>query len=125
MTVQLDDEVMTLEEVAGFLKIGEQTVYNLTRDAEIPSRKIGREWRYLKSEVLEYVKNTRESKEGVVQLDGFGGEYKQEDGQTLVALWLPMTLEQKEAQIKKAMNESTTVSKLVLEFLDKWMKNKK
>jgi excisionase family DNA binding protein len=125
MTVQLNDEVMTLEEVAGFLKIGEQTVYNLTRDAEIPSRKIGREWRYLKSEVLAYLKSTRESKEGVVQLDGFGGEYKEEDGQTLVALWLPMSLEQKEAQIKKAMAEGTTVSKLVLEFLEKWLKNKK
>jgi hypothetical protein len=49
----------------------------------------------------------------------------EEGGQTLVALWLPMTLEQKEAQIKKAMKEGTTVSRLVLEFLDKWMKNKK
>jgi excisionase family DNA binding protein len=122
MTIQLDDQVMTLEDVAQFLKIGEQTVYNLTRDAEIPSRKIGREWRYLKSEVLEYVKNTRDSKEGTVRLDGFGGEYKIEDGQTLVALWLPMSLEQKEAQIKKALSEGTTVSKLVLEFLDEWIK---
>ena len=122
MTVHLQDEVMTLEEVGQFLKVGNQTVYNLTRDGDVPARKVGREWRYLKSEVLEFMKSTRETQEGVVKLDGFGGEYKVEAEQTLVALWLPMTLEQKEAQINKALAENTTVSKLVLEFLDDWLK---
>ena len=119
--VNLQDEVMTLEEVGQFLKVGEQTVYNLTREGTLPARKVGREWRYLKSEVLEFMKSTRESQAGVVQIDGFGGEYKVEDGETMVALWLPMTLEQKEAQINKALAENTTVSKLVLDFIDDWM----
>lgn len=120
MQIDLQDDVMTLEDVAAFLKVGEQTIYNLTREGTIPSRKIGREWRY-KSEVLEYVKTTRETQEGDVRLDDFGGEYQVENGQTLVALWLPMTLEQKEAQIAKALSENTTVSKLVLDILEDWM----
>ena len=105
VSVEMQDEVMTLEEVGQFLKVGDQTVYNLTRDGSVPARKIGREWRYLKSEVLEFMKTTRETQAGVVKVDGFGGEYMVEGGQTQVALWLPMTLEQKEAQIDKALSE--------------------
>lgn len=121
MAIHLQDEVMTLEDVSSFLKVGEQTVYNLTREGNIPARKIGREWRYLKSEVLEFMKSRRETQDGVVQLDGFGGEYKVQDGQTMVALWLPMSLEQKQQQINKAEEENTSVSALVSDFLQGWL----
>ena len=121
--VRLDDEVMTLEEVAAFLKIGEATIYTLTRDSTLPARKVGREWRYLKSEVLAYLKEARVEQEGVIQQDSFGGEYKTEAGETKVALWLPITLEEKEAQIEKALAEKTTVSELVTKYLRSWLKS--
>lgn len=118
--VRLDDEVMTLEEVAAFLKIGEATIYTLTRDGTLPARKVGREWRYLKSEVLAYLKEAKVEQEGIIQRDSFGGEYKTEAGETRVALWLPMTLEEKKAQIEKALAEKTTVSELVTNYLRDW-----
>ncbi len=57
----------------------------------------------------------------MVQRDAFGGEYRLEDDKTLVALWLPLTLEQKEAQITKALAEGTSVSALVTSLLHDWL----
>jgi excisionase family DNA binding protein len=52
-----DDAVMTLKEVSEFLKIGPTTIYTLARNKKIPARKIGREWRFLKSEILQWIKD--------------------------------------------------------------------
>lgn len=51
-----DDDVMTIKEASSFLKIGTTTIYNLARKKKIPARKIGREWRFLKSEIIEWMK---------------------------------------------------------------------
>ncbi len=39
-------DIMTLGEVAQYLRLGERTIYKLVRDGEIPGRKIGRAWRF-------------------------------------------------------------------------------
>lgn len=57
-----DHEVMTLREVSEFLKIGTTTIYTLARNKKIPSRKIGREWRFLKSEIVEWMKEDHHGK---------------------------------------------------------------
>lgn len=50
------DAVMTLEDAADFLKVSSTTVYQLTRSGELPARKVGREWRFLKSQLVGYLK---------------------------------------------------------------------
>lgn len=45
------DEVLTTEEVAQFLKIDKQTVRELLRLRKLPGRKVGRDWRVLRSEL--------------------------------------------------------------------------
>jgi excisionase family DNA binding protein len=45
-------EMMTVEQVAKYLQMDEQTVYRLTRRGAIPSAKIGHQWRYNK-EILD------------------------------------------------------------------------
>lgn len=57
-----DKEVMTLREISQFLKIGTTTIYTLVRNEEIPARKIGREWRFLKSEIVEWMKKDHHRK---------------------------------------------------------------
>ncbi len=116
------EEVMTLEELAKFLKIGETTLYQLTRSGELPARKVGREWRYLKSEIIAWLKKGGEIMEGVVQRDKFGGEYKVENGKEMVALWLPLSLAEKEALIEKAKLDGTSASELVAGYLRAWLK---
>lgn len=120
------DEVLTLEELAAYLKVSETTAYTLVRGGEIPGRKVGREWRFLKARVTHWLMQagTEEDMEktGFVQRDELGGEFKQEGGQEYVALWLPITREEKAAQIEKATREGVNVSELVADYLRTWAK---
>lgn len=52
--------------------------------------------------------------------DDQGGEYKIVDGQAYVALWLPITREEKAAQLEKAAREGVNVSELVAAHLREW-----
>ena len=43
------DEIMTLEEVAKYLKLRPQTIYIWAQNNKIPAAKLGKEWRFKKS----------------------------------------------------------------------------
>jgi excisionase family DNA binding protein len=44
-----NDRIMTLEEVAEYLRVKPQTIYTWAQENKIPAAKIGREWRFRKS----------------------------------------------------------------------------
>ncbi len=44
-----DDEIMTLEEVAAYLKLRPQTIYTWAQEKRIPAAKLGKEWRFKRS----------------------------------------------------------------------------
>ncbi|MCX6321777.1 MAG: helix-turn-helix domain-containing protein [Bacteroidia bacterium] len=43
------EDIMTLEEVAKYLKLKPQTIYTWAQDGKIPAAKLGKEWRFKKS----------------------------------------------------------------------------
>lgn len=43
---QVDTVIMTVDEVAEYLKLSKITVYKLTQKGEIPGFRIGSSWRY-------------------------------------------------------------------------------
>ena len=45
----MEDEIMTLEEVAKYLKLKPQTIYTWAQNNKIPAAKLGKEWRFKKS----------------------------------------------------------------------------
>jgi len=49
------DEILTLDEVARYLKVPERTVYDWAQRGEIPAGKIGTVWRFKKSELEQWV----------------------------------------------------------------------
>lgn len=49
------EEIMTPSEVAALLKIHLKTVYKLAEKGIIPGNRIGRSWRFSRSDVLELV----------------------------------------------------------------------
>jgi len=49
------EEIMTPSEVAALLKIHLKTVYKLAERGVIPGNRIGRSWRFSRSDVLELV----------------------------------------------------------------------
>lgn len=120
------DDVLTLEELAAYLKVSETTAYSLVRSGDIPGRKVGREWRFLRQKVVDWLMQAGQEDDmensGFVQRDEMGGEFKQVNGQEYVALWLPMTREEKAAQIAKAERDGVNVSDVVMEHLREWVK---
>ena len=50
MTQMADnDKIMTLEEVAEYLRVKPQTIYTWAQEKKIPAAKLGKEWRFKKS----------------------------------------------------------------------------
>ena len=47
-------DIMTLEEVAAYLKLKPQTLYTWAQEKKIPAAKIGKEWRFRKSLIDEW-----------------------------------------------------------------------
>jgi len=50
-----DPDIMTLEEVARYLKVKPQTVYKWAQDGQIPGTKLSKEWRFRKSILDEWI----------------------------------------------------------------------
>jgi excisionase family DNA binding protein len=48
----LDEEILTIREVADLLKLHPKTVNKLVISGKLPAHRIGRQWRFRKSEVL-------------------------------------------------------------------------
>jgi PTS system nitrogen regulatory IIA component len=51
----IDDDILTIEEVAKYLRVSERTVYDWAQKGEIPSGKIGTVWRFKKDEIENWV----------------------------------------------------------------------
>jgi len=50
-----ENVILTIEEVANYLRVSERTVYDWAQKGEIPSGKIGTVWRFKKSEIEQWV----------------------------------------------------------------------
>lgn len=57
-----DDEIMTIGEIAAYLKISEQIIINLVKDGEIASFKIGEHYRVKKSDIGDFIESLRQGK---------------------------------------------------------------
>jgi excisionase family DNA binding protein len=57
-------DVLTIRELAIYLKIPKSTLYKLAREGKIPSQKIGRRWRFLKRAIERWLERTEEADHG-------------------------------------------------------------
>lgn len=46
---QTENEIMTIEEVAAYLRLKPQTIYTWAQEKKIPAAKLGKEWRFKRS----------------------------------------------------------------------------
>lgn len=51
----MDTDVMTIREVAEFLKLNEKTAYRLAAEGKIPGFKVGGAWRFRRSEIDRWI----------------------------------------------------------------------
>ncbi|CAJ8826505.1 DNA binding domain-containing protein [Burkholderia pseudomallei] len=50
-----DGEILTLDEVAIYLKAGKKTVYRLAQQGQIPGFKLGGTWRFRRTELDSWI----------------------------------------------------------------------
>ena len=53
------ETLMTLEELAEYLRLSKDTVYRMAQTGKIPASKVGAQWRFRKDEVDEWLKQDR------------------------------------------------------------------
>jgi excisionase family DNA binding protein len=52
-----DGEILTVGDVARFLRVPKSTVYKLARVGELPASKIGKHWRFLRRDIHEWLRS--------------------------------------------------------------------
>ena len=51
----MSHEIMTIEEVAGYLRVSERTVYDWAQKGQLPGGKLGTTWRFKRSDIESWV----------------------------------------------------------------------
>jgi excisionase family DNA binding protein len=52
---EVEIEILTVMDVACFLRVPKSTVYKLARVGELPATKIGKHWRFLRRDIHEWL----------------------------------------------------------------------
>jgi len=51
------EEILTTKETAQLLRVSPMTIRKFIREASLPAHKMGRKWVFLKSEILDWIRN--------------------------------------------------------------------
>ncbi|MCG7932143.1 MAG: helix-turn-helix domain-containing protein [Candidatus Thiodiazotropha lotti] len=55
----MNDEILTLKEVAAYLKLAEKTAYRLAAEGKLPGFKVGGSWRFKKEDVENWIEQRK------------------------------------------------------------------
>ncbi len=56
MSQQSKDELLTVAETCRYLKVTPRTLYRYIKGGDLPAFKLGKEWRFLRSELEEWIR---------------------------------------------------------------------
>ena len=56
---EADNEILTVDEVAAYLKLSEATIYRMAKTGRIPAKRIGRSWRFSKELIDEWFRGEK------------------------------------------------------------------
>ena len=60
----MTDEILTLKEVAEYLKLAEKTAYRLAAEGKLPGFKVGGSWRFKREDVLHWIEEQKNKEKG-------------------------------------------------------------
>lgn len=55
----MDHQILTLKEVAAYLKLAEKTAYRLASERKLPGFKVGGSWRFRKDDLEKWIENQK------------------------------------------------------------------
>lgn len=61
-----EPEVLTADEAAELLRVSTKTILALARDGTLPGEKVGRAWRFVRSDLLAYLRGQRPGASGAM-----------------------------------------------------------
>lgn len=60
----MPEEILTLKEVADYLKLAEKTAYRLAADGKLPGFKVGGSWRFKREDVSAWIEEQKSNTKG-------------------------------------------------------------
>lgn len=63
-------DVLTIEELATYLKVSKSSLYKIVREGKIPAQKVGRHWRFRKGAIDLWLEEPRVIKSNSGEVDG-------------------------------------------------------
>lgn len=58
----MNEQILTLKEVALYLKLAEKTAYRLAAEGKVPGFKVGGSWRFKQSDIEEWIEMNKTGK---------------------------------------------------------------
>lgn len=58
----MNDNILTIRDVAEFLKVTEKTIYRMASDGRIPGFKVGGSWRFDKADIEQWIAENKNTK---------------------------------------------------------------
>lgn len=102
-------EILTVAEVADYLKLPTSTVYRLVERRRIPGHKVGRQWRFQRAVIDEWLRRRSEAKPTVILVA---------DDEAQVRAFLVEALQAPDRQILQAENGLEAVRRATSEPMD-------
>ena len=65
---EMDEEILDVTRAAKVLGVSSKTVYNLARQGKIPATRVGREWRFSRKMLIDWVAKSSENDQLVTVL---------------------------------------------------------
>lgn len=56
----MNDEIMTIQEVALYLKLNDKTTYRLASEGKLPGFKVGGSWRFKRTDLEKWVEEQKQ-----------------------------------------------------------------
>ena len=53
-----EDQILTIEELANYLKVSKSTLYKLVQEGKVPGQKVGRHWRFRRETIDRWLDRT-------------------------------------------------------------------
>jgi excisionase family DNA binding protein len=57
----INEEVLTIKEVAALLKVGEKTVYSMAQSGELPGFKVRGQWRFSRNDIDQWIEKQKKA----------------------------------------------------------------
>jgi excisionase family DNA binding protein len=58
----MTDQILTLKEVAAYLKLAEKTAYKLAAEGKLPGFKVGGSWRFRQADIERWIEDKMKDK---------------------------------------------------------------